>query len=637
MIITLDFETHPIQPYPDFPPKPVGLAVKENNGKSFYMAWGHPSNNNCTENDARDTLESIYSDAYKGSSLLFHNAKFDLSVARRWFGLTPPSFTRIHDTLLLAFLVNPHNSKIGLKPLAETYLNWPPEERDEVVNWLCTNLRLGDGKKLSPLPTSKNYAGAYIGSAPGDLVGTYACGDVDRTFSLFLGFEKYVKDTGMWKAYDRERQVLLIAMENELSGMRIDMVKAEQAYERSIAAVSIVDDYIRDVTGNPTLNVGSNKQLAPALESVGILDTSALRKTDKGNLSMDKDSLSGALPDKWVSLVNYRRNLLTTANTFIKNWLEQGYRTGGIIHTSWNQVAQERKGHGVGTRTGRFSSEPSFLNIPKRIGATTAPEGLSEMVGYQLPPVPYVRELVIPWEPGWFLINRDYSQQEVRILAHFGMGDLFRQYQADPRTDVYDYVQMVIKGQYGFDLDRGILKTVVLGVMYGRGPRAMSEALKIPYEEAKQFKALVLQVIPELAGMYSETEMRAKQGLPIRTWGGRLYYCEDSPEDTPHRKIFAYRMVNNIIQPSAADCTKEAWINLGIDPPGFKMYLTVHDEFLCSVHPDQLHSGMERLRHAMESVPFDIPILSDGKAGNTDWAHLKTYDKKGQYVYENND
>lgn len=634
MIITLDFETLPITPYPDYPPKPVGLAIKENNGKSFYLAWGHPTNNNCTETDARDTLESIYEDAYKGSSLLFHNAKFDLAVAKKWFGLSPPNFTKIHDTLLMAFLVNPHNSKIGLKSLAEEYLNWPPEELDQVVNWVCTNLRTAEGKKFSPSPTGKNYAGAYIGYAPGDLVGEYACGDVDRTFGLYVGFEKYIKDTGMETAYDRERQVLLIAMQNEISGIRIDMNKAEQVYSRSMSAVQVVDKFVRDTVGDPELNVGSNKQLASALERVGILDTTKLRLTDKGNASMDKDSLSEALPKVWSELIKYRRNLLTTANTFIKNWLEQGYRTSGIIHTSWNQVAQERHGQGVGTRTGRFSSEPSFLNIPKRIGADSAPEGLSDLVRHDLPPVPYVRELIIPWEPGWYLLNRDYSQQEVRILAHFGNGDLFKQYQADPWTDVYDYVQTVIQGQYGLDLERKVIKATVLGVMYGRGPRALSEALHIPYDDAKNLKALVLRVIPELANMYSETERRSTQGLPIRTWGGRLYYCEDSPNDTPYRKVYAYRMVNNIIQPSAADCTKQAWINLGFDKPGFRMYLTVHDEFLCSVHPDQLHSGMAKLKHAMESVEFDIPILSEGNAGNTDWAHLKPYDKKGNYVFE---
>ncbi len=114
-MFTLDFETHGIQPWPDYPPKPVGLSVMFPDGSTQYLAWGHPSGNNTTEQSARELLQSCWHE-----ELLFHNSSFDIEVAMKWFGLPYPR--KVDDTLFLLFLYDPHASSLSLKPSAKRIL-----------------------------------------------------------------------------------------------------------------------------------------------------------------------------------------------------------------------------------------------------------------------------------------------------------------------------------------------------------------------------------------------------------------------------------------------------------------------------------------------------------------------------------
>ncbi len=630
-IITLDFETLPITT-PNNPPKPVGVALKEGNGESIYLAWGHPSENNCTRNDAIDTLKAVWEDVLRGYELLMHNAKFDLAVAKEWFGLPVPPVDKIHDTMIEAFLCSPYESTLGLKPLADRWLKWPAEERDAVVDWLGSNLLL-EGKKLSKSKKSERYAGKYIGYAPGNLVGRYAIGDVERTYALHTQFIQYLTKTGMECAYMRERKLLPILMANEQSGMRIDVEKAVDTIERADDACEKVDAWIGKTLGVPGLSVTSTDELASALKTKGLVDTDKLLKTAKGKDSYAKGSIEAALPPIWSQLITYRRQLATTCGTFIVPWLEQAIPNNGIIYTSWNQVAQEKSGTGAGTRTGRFSCNPSFSNIPK-IGGDDIPLELSQFVGFELPPVPYVRGLIIPWDKDWVLIDRDYSQQELRIGAHMGEGPVLQAYRKYPWTDLHEYVQDMLKSQYGINLVRKKVKGVNFAISYGGGIKRVSEVLGCDKAVAKTIRSAILGIHAGLAGLYSECERRAQQDLPIRTWGGRLYYCQPSEYDTAYRKSNSYKLVNYLIQGSAGDNLKEAWINLGFDADWFKTYITVHDQFLATCPKSMIHEGHERLRRAMQDVDFDVPMLSEGKWSSKDWAHMEEYDVKGTCIYK---
>ena len=172
MLIALDFESEAIDTRPKYPPKPVGLAVMPDGLPGFYLAWGHPIENNCTYDYAHRILVELLET--KDNEFVFHNAPFDCSIIEEKMGLTVP-WERVHDTMLLAFLADPFG-ELSLKPLAEKLLGEPPTEQEAVRDWL---VRHGVCR-----PNDKAW-GAHIAKAPGDLVGTYAIGDVKRTLGLY--------------------------------------------------------------------------------------------------------------------------------------------------------------------------------------------------------------------------------------------------------------------------------------------------------------------------------------------------------------------------------------------------------------------------------------------------------------------
>ena len=199
MINCIDFETEAIQPYPDYSPKPVGVSIwLADKPAPEYYAWGHPSGNNCTWEDAKRALAAIWAEP-----MLMHNARFDLAVAEKWMGLRwPKEHLEVHDTLYLLFLHNPHAPSLSLKPSAKRLLGMEPEEQGAVRLHLA-----GMGIK------GKDWA-AHISKAPGELVGKYADGDVIRTRRLFEHLLPEINRAGMLDAYRREQRLAPILNAN---------------------------------------------------------------------------------------------------------------------------------------------------------------------------------------------------------------------------------------------------------------------------------------------------------------------------------------------------------------------------------------------------------------------------------------
>lgn len=169
-IITLDYETEAIEKGSQYSPKPVGVSLKYDCEPSFYWSWGHPTNNNCTLDEVAPIITSI---CMGDNTIVCHNAKFDIRVCMDWFNVPYPK--HVHDTALLAFINNPRLKSYGLKYLAETLLNMPPDDQKEMNEWIVSNV---------PKATIKN-AGKYISLAPGDIVGKYAQSDTDMTYNLY--------------------------------------------------------------------------------------------------------------------------------------------------------------------------------------------------------------------------------------------------------------------------------------------------------------------------------------------------------------------------------------------------------------------------------------------------------------------
>jgi len=269
---TIDFETFPIEKRPNYPPKPVGVAIKRFNEDAYYLSWGHSSNNNCTFTQAKQELIDVCLDS---ESLLFHNAKFDIDVLETFFGITL-EWNEIEDTLFLSYLNNPHQDSFGLKYSAELLLGMKPEEQDVVVDWLINKQPLNalewckrttGMEGLSDAPKSPAYAGAYVAFAPGDIVGDYAIGDVVRTERLWTYLIDSISSRGMEVAYDRERKLLPILLSMERQGVPVALNRLETDVEFYTNVMCDLQWWITQrLQCDPLTNLDSGAQLVKACE-----------------------------------------------------------------------------------------------------------------------------------------------------------------------------------------------------------------------------------------------------------------------------------------------------------------------------------------------------------------------------------
>lgn len=188
-------------------------------------------------------------------------------------------------------------------------------------------------------------------------------------------------------------------------------------------------------------------------------------------------------------------------------------------------------------------------------------------------------------------------------------------------------VRAKLSEMLGFRLERKPVKTVVFGLIYGMGIAKMAQSGGVDIETARAIKNGVLALFPGIRGINQSMKTKAERHVPLRTWGGREYFCEPPQVETDEVKTFEYKMINVLIQGSAADCTKAAVINYHRAPHIGRLLLTVHDEILLSVPESEVDQEMKALREAMAGVAFDVPMLSDGKSGSN-WGSLNTYEDR---------
>ncbi len=604
-MLTIDFETEAIEGNPTYnPPKPVGVSIKWGATDSHYWAWGHPTENNCTFEEARQVLLDALDKSHARSGWLAHNAPFECAVLREHFGYAAPDPLLVHDTQYQLFLTDPYAFSLALKPSADRVLGLKPDEQTELMNWVLSNV---------PAATKKDW-GAYISKAPGLLVGKYACGDTDRTYALHAHLMPQIVDSGMLKAYQREQLLAPVLSRSTVHGVRVDTERLATDIQIYTAAQAKAEEYIHDKLGH--FNIDSDAELANALDRTGMVSNWVLTPT--GKRSTSRKNLVGNVADPdLLSYISYRGVLATCLGTFAVPWLQQAAREGGRLHPQWNQVRGE-KGEGgdmSGTRTGRMSCKnPNLQNPPNNFDGLVIPPGL--------PDVMHMRKYLLPDE-GTTWLKRDFSAQEMRIMAHFAEGSLFEAFKRDPATDPHVMVKGLIDQRTGGDMPRKYVKITGFGIMYGRGVPNLSSALDLPIEEGRKVQDAYFAALPEVRELSFETRARGKRNLPITTWGGRKYYRE------PHLdRDLSYKLLNYLIQGSAADQTKQSmidWDNArGKDDV---LLAAVHDEINICVpsNPDSITLGMRTLREQMNAPRFDVPFMSEGYIGDS-WDNIRKYD-----------
>jgi DNA polymerase I-like protein with 3'-5' exonuclease and polymerase domains len=643
VIAYVDFESMPIRRRPAYPPEPVGVSIKLGAKPSKYYAFAHPRGGNThTKAQAVASLRAVWK---SGADVGFHHAKFDHAVAVEKLGLPPLSADRVHDTLLALFLRDARAKTFELKPNAEALLGEPPEERDEVLSWLVKNqpvpgvkLSLSKSAKKSKKPGSHTeYAGAYIAYAPVPLVARYARGDTDRTAGLDTLLQKHLRATKMLEAYDRERLLLEPIAAMERDGVPVDLprLRADVAkYEKALVAV---DAWLTRVTkAPPGTNWDASATLTAALVKAGMADEDLLGRTKKsGKVASNKEALARGVTDKRVGpMLKYRSRLCVSLRTFMRPWLDVAEKSGGTIFTTWNTTRTDD----TGARTGRLSSTPNFQNLTKRpvkLWGDAKPPAWWAKLG--LPELPEVRGYLIAL-PGHVLVGRDWSQQELRLLAHYACGVLLEKYQSDPWFDVHGLVKENTERMLGHEVAREIIKRLVFMTIYGGGRPAQARlAQEYGIAPATMIKIAesVKKAVPGLADLIKRIRERTNAGEPIRTWGGRLYHVEAPKLIDGRWRTFEYRMTNLLIQGSAADMAKEAllrlwaWMKKHKKVGIWRILLSVHDEFLLSVPEADEDLAHATLTKCMASVECDVAMYSEGKSGKTWGSGMHKYDEKG--------
>ncbi len=591
----IDFETEGIDFGSGLAPKPVGVSVGPLDDPDAHRYWGfgHPTGNNCTEAEAKAALAAVWDE-----DLLFHHAKFDIAVAMEHWGLPWPR--KFDDTMYLIYLDSPNAPTVSLKPSSERILGLPPEEQDAVKNWLIAH---------GVVPANSVDWGAHIAKAPGTVVGPYALGDTRRTGALFNHLRDSISMRGMDEAYEREIKLTRILYDAEFKGVRINRERLAAdipVFERMLQQC---EDAIRVRLNGASIDTPA--QVANALTAAGY----TLRRTPTGRLSTSQDALLEAIRNDQdlLDLLQYRGACKTLLGTFMRPWLKLSERDGHL-HPNWNSV----RGDKYGTRTGRLScSNPNLQNVPTEFEFDYA--GI--LSGFI--PLPFMRVYILP-DPGEVLLSADFNGQEMRLLAHFAEGKSAEIYRNDPRADFHQVAVVLVKQASGLDLKRKQAKITGFSLIYGAGVPALSEQLKVPGHEASQIKKAYLKAIPGL----KEFQYSVSQRSEVKSWGGRIIPVEPPKHNEDGSTwTFEYKLVNHLIQGSAADQTKESIVRYHeSDHPG-RFLMTVHDENVTSVKLEDLYQEGMVLAEAMEGMPgFDVPFIVEMEVGYN-WHELEEYNE----------
>lgn len=635
----VDFETKPIEPRPDYPPEPVSVAIWWDGKDPEFWAWGHPEGNNCSKERARQRLRTVWGSP---RGILCHEAGFDLDVAETRLGLPLPPWHRIHDTTWLLWLGDPNSESLSLKPASEHYLDWPQSDQEPLRDWLLEQAenasqaakgarrRLRDELPEWMLELRRSPARweKWISKLPGHLAAKRAVGDVKRTRALFEAFYEPSE------AYDRERRLLPVRLRMERRGIPVDVAGLEQDLEDGQATLDRIDRWLRKRLDDPNLEPWKRSSLVPALERAHLVDewllTEPSTRFPKGQEAIAYEDLREVCKDRAVVDTLKARSIVSTqVRTFVKPWLAQAQRTGGRVYVHFNQVrsASTRRGRMLGARTGRLSSDPNLMNVPEAQRILARSEAGYERAKRRAEtlwvPVPGTALLDIrarvrsAW--GWRFGSHDFSQQEMRLTAHFsGPGTpLYQAYRSDPHTDAHGFVRTVVIPRLGREVSHRNIKAVNFGIEYGEGLGLLAHKLDCSIDDAMAIK----QACKQALGVVELDRTIKEQGY-VTTLGGR--YCPVEPESIVKGQVrsWEYKLLNTLIQGSAGDQLKEAMIQVDEAFPDV-LLICVHDELDWEAPTREARALIQPIAKIMEgAVSLSVPMIAEGKIGRT-WRDAK--------------
>jgi DNA polymerase-1 len=517
-------------------------------------------------------------------TLIGHNLKFDLQVLAG-YGLYPQGSLR--DTMLAHYLLDP-DGKHGLDMLSEQYLHYRPIPIEELIG-----IKETKGNKTP----QKNMR-----DVPNEVLAVYAAEDADITRLLYAVLEPELEKLGQKDLFvdvDCRLVPVLAAMERE--GIRLD-TKVLREFSASLEAdLQRLEKSIHQLAGQP-FNIASPKQLGEILFEKLRLDPKA-KKTKTGQYKTDEEVLSALeFQSPIVAQVLEYREALKLRSTYAEALPELIRPWSGRIHTSYHQHV---------TATGRLSSQnPNLQNIPIR-----TPKGREIRKAF------VARE-----EEGWVLLSADYSQIELRLMAHmsrdpqmledFGSG-------LDIHAATAARVYRIPPDRVTPDMRRKA-KMVNFGIIYGISAFGLSQRLGVGRGEAADLIKQYFGIYPGVQAYMQECVAEARSKGYAETLMGRRRYLRDLQSNNAAVRAFAERnAINAPIQGSAADLIKVAMIRLdqGLRSQGLqsKLLLQVHDELVLDQAPGEEAVLADLVRREMIGAgSLLVPLVVDLGRG-PDW------------------
>ncbi|MGM0574679.1 MAG: DNA polymerase I [Myxococcota bacterium] len=544
----------------------VGLSFAVDRERAWYVPVGHTTPDaapQLTPEQARSVLGPILEDPEKTKAA--HNVKYDLQVLRRaGFPLEGP----LYDTMLASYVLDPGRYQHNLDNIALDRLNHKTIKFSDVA---------GSGKSQVtfdrvPLATARDYA----------------CEDVQIVMALKEQFDPELDETGLRGLLeDLEIPLARVLADMEDLGVKVDVRALHALSDELGRRASEIERRAHELAGE-AFSMGSPKQIAHVLFDRLGLDPVKRTKTGFSTDSSVLDQLSGEheLPQlilDWRSLTK----LKSTYTDVLPTLVDPGT---GRIHTSFNQAV---------AATGRLSStEPNLQNIPVR-----TEDGRR------------IREAFVA-EEGCVLLAADYSQIELRVLAHLAgdeaMQRAFRD-GADIHTRTASEIFGVLEGLVTRE-QRAVAKTVNFGILYGMSAFRLAREQDLTRTEAKKIIDRYFERYPRIEAWKEETLERARETGQTSTLMGRIRRIPDIRSKSHMARRGAERIaINAPVQGTAADIIKEAMVELhpllGAELPAAKMVLQVHDELVFEVREEDAEALAAGATERMEGVvDLDVPL-----------------------------
>ena len=529
--------------------------------------------------DACAPLRAMLEDA--SVKKIAQNAKYDMLVLRsagvRLAGLE-------FDTMLASYVLDPGRRSHGLDLLALEFLGHTMTAYEQ----LCGKGKTQIGFDVVPVDSARDYS----------------CEDVDVTMRLRAQLEPLLESHAMLSLL-REMEVPLVSVlaDMEFDGIAIDLDWFESLKTRFAAERGRVEQAIYAEAGE-TFNINSNPKLRQILfEKLGL----PVKKKTATGPSTDASVLQELAEEGHVlpTLLMEYREIFKLEGTYIVSLPKLVHPRDHRLHTSYNQTV---------AATGRLSSsDPNLQNIPSR-----------RELGRE------IRRGFVP-RAGWRLLSADYSQIELRLLAHLSADEAFvSAFKAG--GDIHKQTAAIIFGVPVADVTsemRARAKTINFATIYGQGAHALSRQLRISNAEAKAFIETYFERFAGVKAFLDRCVVEAKQKGYVETLFKRRRYIPELKERNFNIRAFGERVAGNApIQGSAADLIKIAMIRvheaLAREQLSARMLLQVHDELVFELPPEEEGALKALVKREMEgAAALDVPLLVEMGLG-TDWVAAKS-------------